>query len=168
MVKDPNAHARLPPDEATEAVDLLASLRWLYEDGDPVGSALADDALDHAVDLLLKYDLLDTLVTRAAKRYWPRTEVNDRHDEVGILEVRQSWSWTRGPVRRSETVHCEGLKLAALYTFNARCGAAVLLCVVIAVSWYLARNGHPWTAVTVVAMITMMTSGQLLNNRADR
>jgi hypothetical protein len=60
-----------PTDEAIEAVDLLASLQWLYKDGDPVGSALADDALDHAADLLLQYGLLDVLVTRAAKRYWP-------------------------------------------------------------------------------------------------
>jgi hypothetical protein len=37
-----------PKDEAAEAIETLASLRWLYEqDGDPVGSALADDALDH-------------------------------------------------------------------------------------------------------------------------
>jgi hypothetical protein len=64
-----------PTDEATEAVDLLASLQWLYIDGDPVGSELADDALDHAADLLLKYDLLDVLVTRAAKLYWPRTRI---------------------------------------------------------------------------------------------
>ncbi|HTF69074.1 MAG TPA: hypothetical protein VK638_40975 [Edaphobacter sp.] len=59
-------------------------------------------------------------------------------------------------------------KLAALYTFNARCGAAVLLCVVVAVSWYLARNGHPWAAIAVVVMIAIMTVGQLLNHRADR
>jgi hypothetical protein len=37
-----------PKDEAAEAIETLASLRWLYEqDRDPVGSALADDALDH-------------------------------------------------------------------------------------------------------------------------
>jgi hypothetical protein len=62
-----------PKDEATEAIETLASLRWLYEqDGDPAGSALADDALDHVATELHRSGLLDVLVTRAAKRYWPR------------------------------------------------------------------------------------------------
>jgi hypothetical protein len=48
-------------------------LRWLYEqDGDPVGSELADEALDDAALLLWKSGLMDDLITRAAKLYWPR------------------------------------------------------------------------------------------------
>jgi hypothetical protein len=64
-----------PKDEATEAIELLASLQWLYKDGDPVGSALADDALDHAAYELYRSGLLDVLVTRAAKHYWPLTRI---------------------------------------------------------------------------------------------
>jgi hypothetical protein len=33
------------------------------------------DAIDDAADLLLKYGLLDLLVTRAASRYWPGTRI---------------------------------------------------------------------------------------------
>jgi hypothetical protein len=62
-----------PKDEAVEAIETLASLRWLFEqNGDPVGSALADDALDHVATALHRSGLLDVLITRAAKRYWPR------------------------------------------------------------------------------------------------
>jgi hypothetical protein len=62
-----------PKDEAAEAVETLASLRWLYEqDGDPVGSELADEALDDAALALWKSGLLDILITRAANLYWPR------------------------------------------------------------------------------------------------
>jgi hypothetical protein len=62
-----------PTDEADEAVATLAALRWLYgQDGDPVGSALADDALDRAADELHRSGLLDDLITRAANLYWPR------------------------------------------------------------------------------------------------
>jgi hypothetical protein len=62
-----------PTDEANEGVETLCSLRWLFEqEGDPVGSALADDALDHAATELHRSGLLDALITRAAKRYWPR------------------------------------------------------------------------------------------------
>jgi hypothetical protein len=44
---------RVPDYPADEASETLASLRWLYEqDGDPVGSALADEALDHAANEL--------------------------------------------------------------------------------------------------------------------
>jgi hypothetical protein len=62
-----------PADEAEEAVETLASLHWLYEqDSDPVGSALADVALDNAAGELHRSGLLDVLITRAAQRYWPR------------------------------------------------------------------------------------------------
>ena len=61
-----------PADEAEEAVETLASLHWLYEqDSDPVGSALADVALDNAAGELHRSGLLDVLITRAAQRYWP-------------------------------------------------------------------------------------------------
>jgi hypothetical protein len=56
-----------PRDEAIEAVDMLASLRWRHEEGDPVGSELADDALDEAAYLPLKYGLLDLLINRASR-----------------------------------------------------------------------------------------------------
>jgi hypothetical protein len=56
-----------PKDEAIEAIDSLASLAWLYREGDPVGSELADDALDEATALLLKYGLLDLFITRASR-----------------------------------------------------------------------------------------------------
>jgi hypothetical protein len=62
-----------PRDEAAEAIETLSSLRWLYEqDGDPVGSELADVALDDAALALWRSGLLDELVTRASKLYWPR------------------------------------------------------------------------------------------------
>jgi hypothetical protein len=55
-----------PKHEAAEAIETLASLRWLYEqDGDPIGSALVDDALDHVATELHRSGLLDVLVTRA-------------------------------------------------------------------------------------------------------
>jgi hypothetical protein len=45
-----------------------ASLRWLYEqDGDPVGSALADDALDHVATELHRSGLLDVLVNASGQ-----------------------------------------------------------------------------------------------------
>jgi hypothetical protein len=55
-----------PKDEAIEAIDALASLAWLYREGDPVGSALADDALDEAAARLL-YGLLDLFITGASR-----------------------------------------------------------------------------------------------------
>ncbi len=62
-----------PEAEAKEAVEMLLSLRWLHEEGDPVGSELADDALDVAAEELHRSGLLDDLITRASKLYWPRT-----------------------------------------------------------------------------------------------
>jgi hypothetical protein len=62
-----------PPEDAKEAIEILTTLRWLFEqDGDPVGSALADDALDTAADELHRSGLLDILISRAASLYWPR------------------------------------------------------------------------------------------------
>jgi hypothetical protein len=61
-----------PPEDAKEAVDILTMLRWLQEYGDPVGSELADKALDDAALLLWKSGLMDILISRAAKLHWPR------------------------------------------------------------------------------------------------
>jgi hypothetical protein len=77
-----------PQDEAIEAIETLASLRWLFEqDGDPVGSALADDALDHVATELHRSGLLDILVTRAANRYWPRWFLAHSGHPWGVVAV---------------------------------------------------------------------------------
>jgi hypothetical protein len=62
-----------PPDDAKEAVELLATLKWLHEADVPVGSELADTALDNAAYELHRSGLLDILITRAAYLYWPHT-----------------------------------------------------------------------------------------------
>jgi hypothetical protein len=66
---------RYPPEDAKEAVEILTTLRWLYEPDVIVGSELADNALDDAAHALWKSGLLDDLITRAAKLYWPHTRI---------------------------------------------------------------------------------------------
>jgi hypothetical protein len=58
-----------PPDDAKEAVELLSTLKWLYEADVLVGSELADDALDDAAFALWKSGLLDDVIRRASKLY---------------------------------------------------------------------------------------------------
>jgi hypothetical protein len=60
-----------PPEDAKEAVEILSMLKWLRDADVMVGSELADDALDNAAHALWKSGLLDDLVTRASKFYWP-------------------------------------------------------------------------------------------------
>jgi hypothetical protein len=50
-------------------------LTWLREADVMVGSELADDALTDAAHALRKCGLLDELVTRASKLYWPPTYI---------------------------------------------------------------------------------------------
>jgi hypothetical protein len=64
-----------PPDDAKEAVEILTMLKWLREADVMVGSELADDALTDAAHALWKCGLLDELVTRASKLYWPPTYI---------------------------------------------------------------------------------------------
>jgi hypothetical protein len=60
-------------DEAAEAIATLAAIHCLYEQSSlPAGRELADDVLDYAADELHRSGLLDILITRAAKVYWPR------------------------------------------------------------------------------------------------
>jgi hypothetical protein len=62
-----------PQEDAKEAVEILSMLRWLYEAEVPVGSELADDALDDVAHALWKSGLLDILITRAANLFRPHT-----------------------------------------------------------------------------------------------
>jgi hypothetical protein len=60
-------------DEAAEAIATLAAIRCLYEQSSlPAVRELADDVLDYGADELHRSGLLDILITRAAKLYWPR------------------------------------------------------------------------------------------------
>lgn len=56
-----------PEQEAVAAVDKLMELRELMEYGDPVGRALAEDALETATRKLHQEGLLDWLIGRAAR-----------------------------------------------------------------------------------------------------
>jgi hypothetical protein len=60
-----------PEDDAIAAVQLLTAIKFLFDEGDPVGSALADAALDKATGLLMDSGLLDLFITRAAMRIHP-------------------------------------------------------------------------------------------------
>jgi hypothetical protein len=62
-----------PQEDAKEAVEILSRLRWLSEAEVPVGSELADDALDDVAHALWKSGLLDILITRAANLFRPHT-----------------------------------------------------------------------------------------------
>jgi hypothetical protein len=57
-----------PDAEAIAAVEKLLELRELMEHGDPVGRALAEDALEVATRKLTHEGLLDWLITRAARQ----------------------------------------------------------------------------------------------------
>lgn len=60
-----------PPEDAKEAVEILTMLKWLCDADVMVGSELADTALDNAAIALWRAGLLDDLVTRASRFYWP-------------------------------------------------------------------------------------------------
>jgi hypothetical protein len=64
-----------PPEDAKEAVEILTTLKWLFEADVMVGSELADNALDDAAHALWKSGLLDDLITRASKLYRPSTHI---------------------------------------------------------------------------------------------
>jgi hypothetical protein len=56
-----------PEAEAIAAVDKLLELRELMEHGDPVGRALADDAMEAATRKLFQAGLLDYFISQAAR-----------------------------------------------------------------------------------------------------
>ena len=58
-----------PEQEAIAAVDKLLELRELMEYGDPVGRALAEDALDVATRRLFREGMLDWFISRAAGQH---------------------------------------------------------------------------------------------------
>jgi hypothetical protein len=55
----------------------------------------------------------------------------------------------------------------AQYAFFARGGAIVLLCVVVATVFDLAKTGHPWAGLSLVGFTILMTVGQVINHRVD-
>jgi hypothetical protein len=67
MNEDTNARAGFPPEDTKEAVEMLSTLRWLYEEEAPVAGEPADDALDTAAYLMWRSGLLDVPITRASK-----------------------------------------------------------------------------------------------------
>jgi hypothetical protein len=57
--------------------------------------------------------------------------------------------------------------LVAQYAFLARCGAVILLCVVVAGFVVLVRNGHVWSGIAMVGTVVLSTVVQLINQCAD-
>ena len=56
-----------PEQEASAAIDKLLELRELMEHGDPVGRALAEDALEAATRRLHQEGVLDWLISCTAR-----------------------------------------------------------------------------------------------------
>jgi hypothetical protein len=56
-----------PDQDAIAAVKLLLAVKSLFDEGDPVGSALADSALEDAARMMNKTGLLDALIARMSR-----------------------------------------------------------------------------------------------------
>jgi hypothetical protein len=64
-----------PQDDVKEAVEILTTMKDLFDAEILVYRELADDALTDAAHMLWRSGPLDDLITRAAKLYWPRTHI---------------------------------------------------------------------------------------------